>query len=78
MAYTLIMLAPGSYDVTLNGVIVASLVRSVLTNNGWSAELLSDLPPEERPPPFVDLEHEFTDFDEVCRWLDNPEIAPAR
>ena len=76
MGYTLIMLAPGSYDVMLDGVIVASLVRSVLTNNGWSVELLSDLPPEERPFPFVDLEHEFADFEEVCRWFDNPDIAP--
>ena len=52
MIYKLSRLAPGSYDVLLNGVIVASLVRSGDTDNAtWTAELLLDLPPEERPAP---------------------------
>jgi hypothetical protein len=41
MPYTLSRLAPGSYDVLLDGVIVASLVRSGPTSNAtWTAELL--------------------------------------
>ncbi len=33
MTYTLSRLAPGSYDVLLNGVIIASLVQSGETDN---------------------------------------------
>ena len=41
MAYKLSQLAPGSYDVVLNGVIIASLVRSGHTREPtWTAELL--------------------------------------
>ena len=54
MAYKLSQLAPGSYDVVLNGVIIASLVRSDHTREpAWTAELLVDVPPEERPAPFT-------------------------
>src|SRR5688572_29130646 len=43
MPYTLSRLAPGSYDVLLDGVIIASLVRSGETNRAtWTAELLLD------------------------------------
>jgi hypothetical protein len=46
MTYKLSRLAPGSYDVLLNGVIIASLVRSGDTDSAtWTAELLVDLPP---------------------------------
>ena len=54
MAYTLSRLAPGSYDVLLNGVIVAGLVRSGETNRAtWTAELLVDVHPRRRPAPFM-------------------------
>ena len=70
MSYRLLKLAPGSYDVLLNGVIIASLVRSGQTNDAtWSAELLVDLPPEEMPAPFTDPEHTFTSLEEASRWL---------
>ena len=45
MTYRLFRLAPGSYDVLLNGVIIASLVQSGPTNDAtWTVELLVDLP----------------------------------
>jgi hypothetical protein len=75
MAYRLSRLAPGSYDVLLNGVITASLVRSGDTDNAtWTAELLVDLPPEERPAPFAHMEHTFGSLEEARQWLGNAEI----
>jgi hypothetical protein len=50
MPYTLSRLAPGSYDVLLDGVIVAGLVRSgTSTSATWTAELLVDVHPRRRP-----------------------------
>ena len=75
MAYKLSRLAPGSYDVLLNGVIIASLVRSGETDNAtWTAELLVDLPPEERPVPFTEAEHSFGSLEEAQEWLGGAEI----
>ncbi len=75
MAYRLSRLAPGSYDVLLNGVIIASLVRSGDTDDAnWTAELLVDLPPEERPAPFTEMEHTFGSLEEARHWLGLPEI----
>ena len=52
MPYTLSRLAPGSYDVLLEGVIIASLVRSGKTDNAaWTAELLVDVASEEKACP---------------------------
>ena len=75
MIYKLSRLAPGSYDVLLNGVIIASLVRSAETDNAtWTAELLLDLPPEERPAPFTAAEHSFRSLEEAQKWLGGAEI----
>jgi hypothetical protein len=75
MAYKLSRLAPGSYDVLLNGVIIASLVRSGETENAtWTAELLVDLPPEERPAPFTEMEHTFASLEEARQWLGGAEL----
>ena len=75
MIYKLSRLAPGSYDVLLNGVIIASLVRSGETDNAtWTAELLLDLPPEERPAPFTKAEHSFGSLEEAQKWLGGAEI----
>jgi hypothetical protein len=53
MTYTLARLAPGSYDVLLDGVIIASLVRSGETHNAaWTVELLEDVPSWGMPAPF--------------------------
>ncbi len=78
MAYRLVRLAPGSYDVLLNGIIIAGLVRSGSTcDASWTAELLLDLPPQERPAPFTGLDHSFTSLEEARAWLGGAEILPS-
>jgi hypothetical protein len=78
MTYRLSRLAPGSYDVVLNGVIIASLVRSGATYDAtWTAELLVDLPPEEMPTPFTETEHTFDSLEEAQNWLGGAEIRDA-
>jgi hypothetical protein len=73
--YKLIRLAPGSYDVFLDGVVVASLVKAKNDPPVWVAELLLDLPIGERPAPFKRLEHSFTSLEEIREWLGDPEVA---
>ena len=74
MTYRLTRLAPGSYDVLLNGVIIASLVRTGPNDSApWVFELLVDLPPQERPAPFAQQEHVFTSLDEARQWLGAPQ-----
>lgn len=78
MAYQLHRLAPGSYDVFLDGVVVASLVRSGPGSGApWTAELLLDLDQKDRPAPFTRLEHHFAAFEEACAWLGHPAIRDA-
>lgn len=75
MTYTLSRLAPGSYDVLLDGLIVASLVRSGSKESvTWTAELLTDAPSWKRPAPFTEAEHTFGSLEEARQWLGNPEI----
>jgi hypothetical protein len=75
MPYTLSRLAPGSYDVLLNGVIIASLVRSGTTSNAtWTAELRVDVHPRRRPAPFVEAEHTSGSLEDAQAWLDGAEI----
>ena len=75
MAYQLIRLAPGSYDVVLNDIIIAGLVRGGSTSDAtWTAELLLDLPPQKRPVPFTELEHTFVSLDEARTWLGGAEL----
>lgn len=59
--YRLSKLPPGSYDVILNGAIIAGLVRSLTGRHEvkLTVELLIDVPQGERPCPFVESEHEF-------------------
>ena len=76
MTYRLSWLASGSYDVLLNGVIIASLVRSGPGENAtWTAELLADLPPSERPAPFTEQEHTFPSLRDAQQWLGIPEAS---
>ncbi len=73
--YTLVQLAPGSYDVLLNEVIIASLVRDETPSRhvkAWTAELLADLIPEEQPAPFTQPEHQFDTLEEARAWLGDP------
>ncbi len=70
MSYRLFRLAPGSYDVLLNGVIIASLVRSGTSENAtWTAELLADLSSGLRPAPFREQEHTFASLRDAQQWL---------
>ena len=78
MPYRLSRLAAGSYDVLLNGVIIASLVQSGRTDGAtWTAELLVDLPPEDRPAPFTEMEHTFGSLEEARQWLGDVEVRDA-
>ena len=78
MPYRLSRLAPASYDVLLNGVIIASLVRSGESDNTTrTAELLLDLPPEEGPP-FTASEHSFRSLEEAQKWLGGAQIRDTR
>ncbi len=75
MTYKLSRLASGSYDVVLNGVIIAGLVRSGPSEDAtWTAELLVALPPGERPAPFVEPEHTFASLDAARQWLGVAEV----
>ena len=74
MTYSLTKLAPGSYDLWLNGRIIGSVVRGGSEEAPiWIAELLVNVPPEQRPPPFTKAEHEFPTLGELRQWLDLPE-----
>jgi hypothetical protein len=74
VTYRLYKLAPGSYDIILNGVIIGGLVRSTTGRHDvtWVAELLIDAD-GERPSPFTQAEHEFPTLEAACRWLGVPE-----
>lgn len=75
MPYVLERLAPGSYDVLLDGAVVASLTRSSeasVRNARWSAELLAEEPAAGRPAPFREIAYEFESFVEACDWLGVP------
>jgi hypothetical protein len=66
--YTLYRLAPGSYDIDLNGHTFGCLVR---TGNGWVAELLSGSG-NVMPLPLTKPEHEFDLLAEAFIWLGRP------
>jgi hypothetical protein len=75
MTYSLIQLAPGAYDLLLDGEVVGSVVRNaVYQPYTWTAELLKDLPRSKRPAPFIELEHTFTSLDHARAWLGNPGV----
>ena len=60
----------GGFRLLHDGKPVAALVRNSWGKHpGWSAELLESMPPEKRPAPFVQLEHDFASLDEARRWL---------
>ena len=75
MPYRLVQLARGSYDVQLDGVVVASLVQS-RTSKRWYAELLDDTQP--LPPPFEKVEHEFDRYADAVTWFGDPEVVHTR
>lgn len=72
MTYTVEQLAAGSYDVLLDGALVASLVREVDRSDvtrGWLVELLDETPPAERPAPFTAQQHAFATCAAALDWL---------
>jgi len=79
MTYSLTQLAPGAYDLLLNGEIIGSVVRSGSRQPyTWTAELLEDLPHGKRPAPFKELEHDFPTLEELCTWLGAPQVKSTR
>ncbi|XYD12026.1 hypothetical protein R1A27_33335 (plasmid) [Methylobacterium sp. NMS12] len=72
MTYTVEQLAPGSYDVLLDGVVIAALVR-VVSRTGpsdtWQIELLDEVPQAERPAPFTSQWHTFKSQAAALEWL---------
>jgi hypothetical protein len=75
MTYELSQLAPGSYDVLLDGTVVASLVRSGQTESStWTVELLEEVLPSEMPTPFTEHEHTFGSLKEAWQWLQGVEV----
>lgn len=78
MTYTLTRLAPGSYDVDLDGSIIASLVHEPGRGRAlskWHIELLGATPRVKRPAPFSDQTHTFSSFEEAADWLGVKEAA---
>ncbi|MBJ6127487.1 hypothetical protein [Microvirga splendida] len=79
MTYSLTQLAPGAYDLLLNGEIIGSVVRSGSRQPyTWTAELLEDLPQSKRPAPFTTIEHNFSTLEELCTWLGDPQVKANR
>ena len=80
MTYTLHRLAPGSYDLVLDGAIVGSVVREITAGGDapiWHAELLDDPPPAKRPYPFSKIDHAFGSLQAVTMWLGDVPILEA-
>nr|WP_246777084.1 hypothetical protein [Microvirga sp. VF16] len=71
----MLQLAPGAYDLLLNGDVMGSVVRhSSHRPYTWTAELLEDLPRSRRPAPFIKIEHSFPSLEELRVWLGEPEV----
>jgi hypothetical protein len=75
MTYRLIQLAPGAYDLLLNGEVMGSVVRNgSLQPYTWTAELLEDVPRSRRPAPFKQVEHDFPTLEKFRAWLGEAEM----
>jgi hypothetical protein len=78
MAYTLVPLAPGAYDVLLDGEVIASLVREVQSGRrspNWHIELLEWAPGAAPPAPFLEPTHVFPNFAAALDWLGVPKAG---
>ena len=75
MPYTVEQLAPGSYDVLLDGTAMASLVRSV-PGSQWHIELLVEMPAIKRPAPFTSQRHVFKSRPAALEWLGISDLHP--
>ena len=80
MPYALHRLAAGSYDLLLDGHVVGGVVRDITADGDvrrWRAELLDELPPAQRPQPFIGIEHRFDSLEEIVAWLGDAPINAA-
>ena len=80
MPYALHQLAPGSYDLLLDGRIVGDVVRDTSSagqEGGWCVELLDNPPCSQMPAPFTEAEHRFKALEEVTAWLGDAPITYA-
>ena len=75
--YRLLQLAPGSYDLELNGEVIGSVVRTGSHHRSvkWYAELIDE--EGVRPPPFTRAEHKFPSLEELASWLGDAEVNPT-
>jgi hypothetical protein len=77
VAYKLVQLAVGSYDLELDGEPIASVVASPratgLGSGPWYVEVLDEA--RTLAAPFTDVAHKFTTFRDVQEWLGNPETV---
>jgi hypothetical protein len=75
----LVRLAVGSYDLEIEGEVVASVVRGGDRGHHavtWYAELLDEA---ALPAPFTQSVHEFASFEDVIAWLAHPDVLmPVR
>lgn len=79
MPYALLHLAAGSYDLLLDGEIVASVVHDISEGGdvrNWQAELLNETPP--LPAPFTKPAHCFETLEAAVAWLGDATIANGR
>lgn len=77
MAYTLHRLAPGAYDLALDGRVIGGVVRNLSMHGeatNWRAELLDDTP-TARPAPFQRGEHVFGSWSATLSWLGDPIVT---
>jgi hypothetical protein len=72
MTYTLLKLAPGAYDLDLDGSIVGRVVQNVPRGTQWRAELLN--PANGVPAPFSDVEEIFPSLERICEWLGDAKV----
>jgi hypothetical protein len=79
-AYTVVKLAYGSYDVLLDGIVIASLTRDIdVSEEGWRIDLLVDTPPSDCPLPFDGQSRTFSSYQAALDWLGiYREVAPRR
>ena len=75
MTYTLHRLAPGSYDLHLDGELVGGVVQIPNHHKTWVAELLVDAPQAARPRPFTELEHTFCSLEGLQQWLGDASVG---
>ena len=78
-AYAWQMRVPAEQGLLLNGEVMGSVVRNGSRQpDTWTAELLEDLPPNRRPAPFREIEHDLPTLEDLCSWLGNPQVKANR